>query len=278
MFRVLTPTAAVFFVVGFASALHAQVSGNPIHNGHGVISRLAAYESVVHPDHGASHPANDAHAYSEDGVDFHDYHCDHCSSHDHGHGHDDHVFDYLRPFHHRHETACGYPIFEMLRTDHAFIDRKIRADFVHSANADGGEVHESEFEFELFWAINNRIAWFVEFPVIVLDPRSDPNTSGIGDLEVGFRFVAFDGEYDIVTFGLNATTPTGDPDRDLGAGHTSLEPVFCGGTTSAADGSCKAKLPGRYPLTSTMPKTRCTTTSHSARRSWEPAIGGSSAT
>ena len=111
------------------------------------------------------------------------------------------------------------------RTTH-LLSEKIRADFAHAANADDGEVHESEFEFELFWAMNNRIAWFVEFPVILLDPRSDPSTAGIGDLEAGFRFVAFDGEYDIVTFGLNVATPTGDADRHLGAGHTHLEPAF----------------------------------------------------
>jgi len=145
--------------------------------------------------------------------------CDEC-----GHGH--HDFDYFDAYHHRHETAGGYPFFEMLVTEHAFIERKVRLDYVSTNGADGGEVDEDELEFEFFWAVNNRLAVFVEAPYAWLNPESDPNTSGFGDLEAGFRFVAFDGEYTIVTFGLNVATPTGDSDRDLGSGHTSLEPVM----------------------------------------------------
>jgi hypothetical protein len=223
-YRSLTPLFVIAFAIGFSSALQAQITGSQTDDYSGGLSHRTASASVVDPGHDDEHSTNREHAHDEDHAGIEAHHCEHCNEHEHGHDH--HHFDYLRHFHHRHETAGRYPMFEMLRTDHAFIERKVRADFVHSANADGGEVNETEFEFEVFWAVNSRIAWFVEAPVILLDPVADPSTSGIGDLEAGFRFVAFDGEYDIVTFGLNVSTPTGDSDRNLGAGHTNLEPVF----------------------------------------------------
>ncbi|NIL97693.1 MAG: hypothetical protein GTO62_11335, partial [Planctomycetales bacterium] len=58
-----------------------------------------------------------------------------------------------------------------------------------------------------------------------LDPVAEPNTTGMGDMELGIQFLAFGGERDLLFFALNATVPTGDPDRDLGSGSTVLEPT-----------------------------------------------------
>jgi|TARA_B100000809_G_scaffold266629_1_gene330366 hypothetical protein len=104
-------------------------------------SQLASYQSVTHLD--GDHPLN---SHGEDHVDIEDHDCDHWCGHGHGH----HDFDYLQPFHHRHETQCGYPIFEMLRTDHAFIDRKIRADFANSAHAGDGKTLMGTCDWQCF--------------------------------------------------------------------------------------------------------------------------------
>ncbi len=221
--RRLTRIVAIMVAIGFNSSLQAQSTENAADDDSRVLLHPVAFESVLHPDH---HPADERAALGDDHVDFDGGHCDYCNGHGHEDDHDHYDFDYLQPPHHRHETLGGYPIFESLRTDHAFIERKIRVDFLDLSHVEPDNVHESDFNFELFWAINNRMAFVVEAPVTWLDPHTGSFTSGIGDLEAGFRLVAFDGEYDILTCGLNVGIPTGDPDRDLGEGHTSLEPVF----------------------------------------------------
>lgn len=168
--------------------------------------------ALTEPDQATS---PDAHGHHDTTFALDDSH--HSDSH--------HVFDHFAPFHHRHETKDGYPILEVLKTDHAFLERKVRVDYVAAKGVDDGRTNESQFNGEFFWAINNRIAVVVESPLILRDPADASSTCGVGDTEFGFRFVAFDGETSILTFGLNIATPTGDDKRGLGEGHTSLEPV-----------------------------------------------------
>ncbi len=129
----------------------------------------------------------------------------------------------------------------MLRTEHAFIERKFELQYAHSYDADDGEVDEQELEFEFFWAFNNRMAVVFELPVIFLDPDDASQETGVGDLEIGFRFVTYNSRNALVTLGLNVVTPTGDDSRDLGSGHAAIEPVllalydFGGGTVMQSE-------------------------------------------
>ena len=193
-----------------------------------VLPRVAAAEEFF-DDHGHAHDHSTeggAHScphdcYPEDQFDFfRPFESHGGGEHEHGQGHS--------LGHDRHESVDGYPFMHALRTEHAFIERKVELQFADSWGADGGEVDETELEMELFWAINNRMAVVVEAPIIFLDPETGPKESGVGDLEVGFRFVAFNAEYTLLTFGLNVVAPTGDDERDLGAGHAALEPVALG--------------------------------------------------
>lgn len=123
-----------------------------------------------------------------------------------------------------------------IRTEIDFIERSLEFQIADTRGADDGQVDELEFELELVYAISDRVVLIVGQPYIFLDPINDADTSGFGDLELGFRFLAFNGERDGVFFGLNMSVPTGDEDRDLGAGNTVLEPTalwahdFGGGT------------------------------------------------
>jgi hypothetical protein len=145
--------------------------------------------------------------------------------HDADHHAAEHDWDHFAPFHHRHETRDGFPILELLKTDHAFLERKVRLDFVSTRGCDNGTADETEFNTEFFWALNNRIAVVVESPLIFRRPDDAPRATGVGDTEFGLRFVAFNGETSILTFGLNVSTPTGNDRVGLGAGYTVLEPV-----------------------------------------------------
>ena len=153
---------------------------------------------------------------------------------DHGHaGH----FDYIYPYeshgrgveeshgHAGHTSIDGYPFLHGIRTEIDFIERALEFDLVRTKGADDGMVDEWEFEAELVWAINNRTIVIIGAPLIGLEPEMEPSTAGIGDMELGIQFLGFGGERDLLFFALFMGVPTGDPDRDLGAGHTVLEPT-----------------------------------------------------
>ncbi len=136
----------------------------------------------------------------------------------------------------RHESIEGYPFVHGIRTEIDFIERALELDLVRTRDANGVSLDAWQFEAELVWAINNRMAFIIGVPLIALDPEEERNTSGIGDLEIGFRFQAFNGERLLLFFGLDIEAPTGDEDRGVGEGNTFLTPLalalvdFGGGT------------------------------------------------
>lgn len=170
--------------------------------------------------------------HDEDG---HDHQHNGAQDHDHDHHHHDTIEPYDPS--HEHTTSAGTPIFEALRTDHAFLERKVRFDYLSIRGTDREADRVADLDAlntELFWQLNSRMAVVVTVPYIHrnerLFPGADPDDpvlegKGFGDLEAGFRFLAFNGEMDLVTFGLNVTVPTGADSRGLSEGHTSVEPV-----------------------------------------------------
>lgn len=197
-------------------------------------------------------------APDDDDIPEHDHGAHDHSAHDHvgpahnhaghshgGHGHtlhggSDHAhgFDTIHPYeshergvfeaygHAGHTSIEGYPFVHGIRTEIDFIERALEWDLVPTRGADGGEVDELEFESELVWALNSRMVLIIGAPLISLNPDNDPNTAGVGDLELGFQFLAYGGENSLLFTALNMSVPTGDADRDLGSGHTKLEPTL----------------------------------------------------
>ena len=67
---------------------------------------------------------------------------------------------------------------------------------------------------------------FVNIPVRFLDPELNTNTAGLLDINAGFKN-AFIYQDDLVAaFQLRVYAPTGDSQRGIGTGHTSLEPAL----------------------------------------------------
>jgi hypothetical protein len=128
------------------------------------------------------------------------------------------------PGHDRDESFYGYPFFHPVRTENAWLERELRIEFARIKGAGGRLPDSFNIDFELNYALNNRIGLVLSAPVIWLNPNGLPEAGGVGDLELGFRFVAFNAKHDLLTFGLNVITPTGDEKRLLGLGHTELEP------------------------------------------------------
>jgi hypothetical protein len=81
---------------------------------------------------------------------------------------------------------------------------------------------------------------FVAAPVRMLDPEINPNTAGLGDLQVGVKHAVIMHEDLTASLQLRVYVPTADVDRGLGTGHVSLEPAAllymplgCGWTAEA---------------------------------------------
>src|SRR5262249_5771156 len=78
----------------------------------------------------------------------------------------------------------------------------------------------------LEYAVNNRFSAFIEVPVRFLNPEVNDNTSGLGDIECGFKAALIACQDQFLTFQLRIFTPNGDADRGLGTDHVSLEPAL----------------------------------------------------
>lgn len=248
---------ALLLAIGLWSKINGQSPAVSPPEEHGHADGPHAHDEATH-DHGHDHDSGDSHgnAHGDDPCrcetkferfcPFEDHHgghghsdlCGCCNGHgigehgEHGHG-DEHGHEHGPGYHHSIE---GYPLLHNARAEFFFIERHFHFVLADVRGADDGEVNELEFEAELLYAINDKVALIAAVPVISLDPVDGPGTSGIGDLEFGLRFLAFNGKRDGLFFGLNVTAATGDVDRDLSEGNATIEPVaawahdFGGGT------------------------------------------------
>jgi Putative MetA-pathway of phenol degradation len=73
-------------------------------------------------------------------------------------------------------------------------------------------------------AATDRLSGFVEVPYRFLNPEVNANTSGIADMNAGFKFAFLSSEDQVVTFQFKTYLPTGDSERGLGNNHVTLEP------------------------------------------------------
>ena len=177
------------------------------HDPHGYVP--AHDQGLGHVHHGV-----DNHGH----VDSHDY--DSVFPYERHHGQEGHRD--IGHAHSGHFSVDGYPFVHGIRTEIDFIERALEMDL---AFADGADENELEFEAELVWAFNDHFVFILGAPLIHLDPLVESNQTGVGDLEVGFQFLAFNGTYDIFFTALNMTVPTGDADRGLGSGVVVFEPT-----------------------------------------------------
>ena len=78
---------------------------------------------------------------------------------------------------------------DMLRTEHAFLENSLGLKFLRSKNVEGGKADESEWSVELNWAMGKSLGVVFEAPLVFRDPVEESATAGIGDLEIGFRWI-----------------------------------------------------------------------------------------
>jgi hypothetical protein len=75
-------------------------------------------------------------------------------------------------------------------------------------------------------AYNDRLSGFLQMNFVAANPTFDPNVSGLGDTNLGFKWAFLSSDNQVATFQFRTYLPTGNPLNYLGTGHVSLEPGF----------------------------------------------------
>jgi hypothetical protein len=76
----------------------------------------------------------------------------------------------------------------------------------------------------LEYAFTKRFSGFIEAPVRFINPEQNANAAGFGNLQAGFKYAMVADPDRYLTFQFTTAAPTGDADRGLGNGLTSVEP------------------------------------------------------
>ncbi|MCC6417119.1 MAG: hypothetical protein IT429_02600 [Gemmataceae bacterium] len=96
-------------------------------------------------------------------------------------------------------------------------------------NAPGPPLPETNIDYQdirgyLEYAVSERFSGFIDVPIRFLNPEVNDNTTGIGDINFGFKAAMIYTPDLVVTTQVRAYAPTGDAGRGLGTNHYSIEP------------------------------------------------------
>jgi hypothetical protein len=108
-------------------------------------------------------------------------------------------------------------------------DRPDRSEYFWQQEDGGGPNRiETGLNYQEIYIYNetgsDKVSAFAEYPIYLLNPQENTNTTGPGDFVVGVKTVMIDDENWKVTSLMRTFTPVGKPQRGLGRGHLALEP------------------------------------------------------
>lgn len=116
------------------------------------------------------------------------------------------------------------PRFRLLKIPATVFEREIRMNYSFTNNGDGGKLDEHEWEFEFEMPVSRRLLIEVEPKIISLSPNDGDTTSGFGDTSLITRIMLLETRNTTLLSLLETTLPTGDEDRGLGSGLTTISP------------------------------------------------------
>lgn len=116
------------------------------------------------------------------------------------------------------------PRFRLLKIPATVFEREIRMNYSFTNNSDGGKLDEHEWEFEFEMPVSRRLLIEVEPKIISLSPNDGDTTSGFGDTSLITRIMLLETRNTTLLSLLETTLPTGDEDRGLGSGLTTISP------------------------------------------------------
>ena len=111
-----------------------------------------------------------------------------------------------------HDLHFTHPIF----TESVSPDSKLRADFAREWEEEG---NANEIEFEAEYAFHHDLSIELAVPFVFLDPDVGSSESGLGNLEVAFKFanLTFVDRGLLLGYGIEFGLPTGDEANGIGS-------------------------------------------------------------
>ncbi|MFQ5862576.1 MAG: transporter [Candidatus Brocadiales bacterium] len=116
------------------------------------------------------------------------------------------------------------PRFRLLKIPATVFEREVRMNYSFTNNGDSGKLDEHEWELEFEMPVSRRLLIEVEPKVLSVSPDNSDDHSGFGDTSFLARIMLFETRNTTLLSVLDAKFPTGDENRELGSGKTTISP------------------------------------------------------
>lgn len=122
------------------------------------------------------------------------------------------------------EGPAQSPRFRLLKIPATVFEREVRMNYSFTNNADSGKQDEHEWELEFEMPVSRRLLIEVEPSVQSVSPDDGDDHSGLGDTSFISRIMLLETRNTTFLSLLDVKFPTGDKDRGLGRGKTTISP------------------------------------------------------
>ena len=116
------------------------------------------------------------------------------------------------------------PRFRLLNIPATAFEREVRMNHSFTSNADGGKLDEHVWELEFEMPLSRRLLIEVEPSAVAVSPDNGDDHSGPGDTSFLARVMLLETFNTTLLSILAVKFPTGDKDRELGSGKTTISP------------------------------------------------------
>lgn len=133
------------------------------------------------------------------------------------------INEVFAPIDHTHFSDCGTPYVHPFTIEPPQIHQDVFFIFKYSENTLEGS-DEYETEAHLDWALTKRLGFVFAAPLVGNQQSDGTHHVGMGDLEIAPRVMWIKKDRFILASNFFITVPTGNENRDLGAGEVTLAP------------------------------------------------------
>lgn len=130
--------------------------------------------------------------------------------------------DWLTPWETYEKDKIQAPRVPLLRITPAFFKREFRFDYIYVDDKDGGKADVSEWRFILELPLTLRTKIDIKPKLVYVDPAENSTSFGFGDTQLALRAMLLETNTMSFSTGSVINIPTGDKDRKLGRGVTSV--------------------------------------------------------
>jgi hypothetical protein len=138
---------------------------------------------------------------------------------------DSFIDEVFAPISHTHFSDRGTPYVHPFTFEPPQIHQDVFFIAKYTKGAEG-DADEFETEFHIDWALTERLGILFAVPLLGNRQQDGTHNVGIGDLEIAPRVMWVKDDTFILASNFLITVPTGNEERDLGAGEATLSPLL----------------------------------------------------